>query len=93
MRESWTDDRLDDFRERTEENFRHVDRRFEQVDKRFDRVDADLRELRGESKALRGEMNERFESLQRQMVYAAIAMTTAMLAGYAALAGLITLLL
>jgi hypothetical protein len=35
MRESWTDERLDDFRD-------EVNRRFNTVDKRFDRVDHEL---------------------------------------------------
>jgi hypothetical protein len=38
-RESWTDERLDDFRE-------NVNQRFDAVDKRLDRIDADLQELR-----------------------------------------------
>lgn len=38
-RESWTDDRLDDFRE-------NVNQRFDEVDKRLDRVETELRELR-----------------------------------------------
>jgi hypothetical protein len=35
MREAWTDERLDDFRD-------EVNRRFDDVDKRFDKVDAQL---------------------------------------------------
>jgi hypothetical protein len=35
MRESWTDERLDDFRD-------EVNRRFDRVDRRFDKVDAEL---------------------------------------------------
>ena len=35
MRESWTDERLDDFRD-------EVNRRFDQVDKRFDKVESEL---------------------------------------------------
>jgi hypothetical protein len=35
MRESWTDERLDDFRD-------EVNRRFNAVDKRFDKVDREL---------------------------------------------------
>lgn len=35
MRESWTDERLDDFRD-------EVNRRFDAVDKRFDKVDGQL---------------------------------------------------
>jgi hypothetical protein len=39
MRESWTDERLDDLKEQ-------VNERFNQVDKRLDRMDADIRDLR-----------------------------------------------
>jgi hypothetical protein len=35
VRESWTDERLDDFRD-------EVNRRFDEVDRRFDKVDAEL---------------------------------------------------
>lgn len=35
MREAWTDERLDDFRD-------EVNRRFDKVDHRFDKVDAEL---------------------------------------------------
>lgn len=35
MRESWTDERLDDFRD-------EVNRRFDAVDRRFDKVDSGL---------------------------------------------------
>jgi hypothetical protein len=35
MRESWTDQRLDDFA-------KHIDRRFDEVDRRFDKVDHEL---------------------------------------------------
>lgn len=45
-RETWTDQRLDQFEKRVDERFDRVDERFEQVDKRFDRVEADIRELR-----------------------------------------------
>ncbi|HEX7293182.1 MAG TPA: hypothetical protein VF259_01445 [Solirubrobacterales bacterium] len=51
MRESWTDARLDDFRE--------------EVGKRFDRIEAELRMQRLELSSLRQEMNAGFESLQR----------------------------
>lgn len=38
-RESWTDERLDDFRD-------NVNERFDRVESRIDRVDADIREMR-----------------------------------------------
>ena len=39
MRESWTDERLDDLKE-------SINERFDQVNTRLDRMDADIRELR-----------------------------------------------
>lgn len=45
-RESWTDARLDEFKESVNQRFDEVDRRFDAVDKRLDRVDTDIRELR-----------------------------------------------
>jgi hypothetical protein len=38
-RETWTDERLDEFKA-------SVNQRFDEVDKRLDRIDADIRELR-----------------------------------------------
>lgn len=54
MRQSWTDERLDDFRE-------HVDQRFDQMDQRFERIEAELR-MRGT------EINEGFRSLHRMIL-------------------------
>jgi hypothetical protein len=65
MRESWTDERLDDFRS-------HVDQRFDQVDQRFDRVDAEFRaqrlEMRTELSSFRKEMDTRLGAIQRLVV-------------------------
>jgi len=54
MRESWTDERLDDLNHR--------------VDRGFDRVDADIRALRIETKAGFERVDERFESLHRLLL-------------------------
>lgn len=53
MRESWTDERLDDLNGRIGEG--------------FSRIDADLRALRAESIALRREMREESVALRREM--------------------------
>ncbi len=45
MRESWTDQRLDDFRG-------EVNRRFDEVDRRFDKVDGELHRLNDHFAAL-----------------------------------------
>jgi hypothetical protein len=71
MRQSWTDDRLDDLSQRMDDRFdqvegemdrrfKHVegemDRRFGEMDKRFDRVEGDIRDLRNDMSALQRTM-------------------------------------
>lgn len=55
MRQSWTDERLGDFREETARRFvearTETARRFDEVVRRLDNVDADIRELRGATTA------------------------------------------
>ena len=89
MRQSWTDDRLDGLSERLDLRFDQVDQRFEQVDQRFDRIESGLREFRGELNGLRSETKAGFESLQRSMVYGLVTLTGGMLAGFAAMVGLV----
>lgn len=76
MRESWTDERLDDFRDEVNRRFDGVDRRFEEVDRRFDKVDMEFRDLRME-------MNGRFDSLQRTLLQIAGGTIATLLAGFA----------
>ncbi|MGN6588478.1 MAG: hypothetical protein ACTHKT_13575 [Solirubrobacterales bacterium] len=49
-RETWTDERLDDFKESVNQRFdqveKRMDERFEQVDKRFDRVERSIEDIR-----------------------------------------------
>jgi len=71
MRESWTDERLDDFA-------KHVDHRFDEVDRRLDKVDTELNRV-----------NDRLDGLHHAVIHAIIAMTVAILAGYAVLGALI----
>jgi hypothetical protein len=42
MRDSWTDERLDDFRDEVNRRFDGVDKRFDKVDERFDKVDSKM---------------------------------------------------
>ncbi len=56
MRNSWTDDRLDDFA-------RHVDRRFDEVDRHFDDVDRRF----GEVDRRFGEVNGRLDRFEDRM--------------------------
>jgi hypothetical protein len=83
-RETWTDERLDEFKASVNQRFDEVGKRFDQVDKRLDGIDADIRELRGEISQIR----ESMEAMQRTMVHGAIGMCSVMVAGFVALASL-----
>lgn len=92
MRESWTDERLDDFRgevnrrfdevyrrfDDVDRRFEEVDKRFEEVDRRFDKVDREL-----------GRVNDRLDGLHRAMFHGILTIAGAILASNAALIGLI----
>ncbi len=102
MRQSWTDDRLDDFRGEVNRRFDEVDRRFDRVDQRFEAVDqarrfesVDQRFDRVDQRieGLRDHMDTRFDAvqgaivqLQRTMFQAAVAVVVALLTGAAAIA-------
>jgi hypothetical protein len=78
MRESWTDERLDDFRDEVNRRFDEVDRRFDGVDRRFDKVEFELHRV-----------NDRLDGMQRTMIHGFVVMTGAIIASNAALIGLI----
>jgi hypothetical protein len=63
-RETWTDERLDDFKGQMNERFGHVDQHFVQVEttmkEGFARVDGDIRELRGDIKGMKRLMIQGF---------------------------------
>jgi hypothetical protein len=79
MRESWTDERLDDFRGEVGHRFDGVEQRFDAVDKRFDGIDQRLdrvetsiqlqrEELGGEIRDLRAETRAGFERIEDRFV-------------------------
>ena len=70
MRESWTDDRLDDFRD--------------EVNRRFDKVDAEFRDLRMEMNSRFDRFDARFDGLQRTMLQIAGGTIGTLIAGFAA---------
>jgi hypothetical protein len=75
MRESWTDERLDDL------NLK--------VDRGFDRVDADIRSLRTEMKAGFERVDSRFEALHRLLLQFCWLMIAALLGLVVPLIGLV----
>jgi hypothetical protein len=71
MREGWTDERLDDFRN--------------EVNRRFDKVDGEFRDLRSEMNARFDRLNSRFDGLQRTMLQIAGGTIGTLIAGFAAI--------
>lgn len=75
VRESWTDERLDDLNAKVAKGFADSDKRFDKLE---DRVEA-----------LQKEMNLRFEGFQKSLLQAMVGMFGVMMAGFVGLAGLI----
>jgi hypothetical protein len=70
-RPTWNDQRMDEFADRTEENFREVRREVrDEVHGLRTELRGEIRgvrsELKGDIRDLRGEMNERFANLERR---------------------------
>jgi len=61
MRESWTDERLDDFRAETARRFDRVDESFDKVDVRFERLEARIDEKFDKVDARFDKVDARFE--------------------------------
>lgn len=87
MRDGWTDERMDDFRDEVNRRFDAVDKRFDKfegdVDKRFDRVDRRFDKVDHEL----GRLNDRFDALERLLLRMAGATIVTLIAGAA---GIIT---
>lgn len=81
MRQSWTDDRMDDLASSVDRRFEQVDRRFEQVDKRFEQVDRRFEQIHEDIKELRSETSKQFAALNRRFDLLVGALLTASLAG------------
>jgi hypothetical protein len=71
VRESWTDERLDDFAAHVDQRFDAVDRRFDAVDRRFDAVDRRFDAL-----------DQRFDALQRTLLQIGGGVVAALIAGF-----------
>lgn len=71
MRESWTDERLDDFAKHVDHRFDAVDQRFAEVDRRFDEVDRRFDHVEDELRSLRdglGRIDGRIDDLHRAII-------------------------
>lgn len=89
MPQEWTEGRLDELS-------KGVDRGFDLVDQRFDRVESELSGFRREAKddfiAVHSDMNElrkELSGIQRVMIQMIIALTAAILAGFAGIFALL----
>jgi len=71
-RETWTDERLDEFKASVNQRFDEVDKRFDQIDKRLDGIEADIRELRQAMTRMSESMNRNFIALAMLVVAAVV---------------------
>lgn len=89
MRQSWSDDRLDDLNTRVDVGFARVDAQFARVDERFERleakidtkVDAATGELRQEMQAGFDRINQRLDRLMLTLIVAALGLSASLIAG------------
>ena len=80
-RETWTDGRMDEFKEAVNRRFDEVDRRFDEVDKRFEQVDKRFEQVEKRLDRMDADIRELRQSVER--------MNMRMTTGFIALAGLI----
>ncbi|HET9395069.1 MAG TPA: hypothetical protein VFO36_03355 [Nitrospiraceae bacterium] len=99
-RESWTDERLDEFGKRIDERFdrvderfnevdakfEQVDKRFEQVDKRFEQVDKRLDRLADSQEAGFARIDSQLDSIRQAIIFGAIAFSSTVTGGLIAVA-------
>ncbi|HET7509282.1 MAG TPA: hypothetical protein VFJ65_03440 [Solirubrobacterales bacterium] len=83
-RESWTDERLDEFGKRMDERFDRVDERFNEVDRRFEQVDRRFNEVDKQFAQVDKRLDrlaDGLESVQKAIIFGAITMSSAFVAG------------
>ncbi len=69
MRQSWSDDRLDDLNQRVDEGFARVDAQFARLDAKIDsKIDAAAADLRQEMQMGFHQVNSRFDAMQQTMI-------------------------
>jgi galactokinase len=89
MRESWTDERLDEFAKHVDFRFDVVDRRFDEVDRRIDEVDKKFDRRFDKVDHELHRVNDRLDAMGKVMIQAIVTMFGSTLVGFLALASLI----
>jgi len=84
-RDTWTDERIDDFRENVNQRFDQVDKRFDQVDRRFDLVDNRFEQVDARFDRVEGDIRE----MRQTVVQGFFVLVGVMVTGFVGLAGLI----
>jgi hypothetical protein len=89
VRESWTDERLDDLNDRVSELGGRMDSRFDRVDARFDsmdaKFDAKFDAIDGKFDAKFDAMDAKFDAMQRLMIQVGGGIIATLLASFAGL--------
>ncbi len=74
MRESWTDERLDDLNDKVDRGFAKMEQRFEQMERRFEQMERRFERI-----------DERFEALYRLLVQCMLGLMAVLVGGFATL--------
>jgi predicted phage gp36 major capsid-like protein len=94
MVQEWTDGRLDDLSSKVDQRFDRVEAEVQalrlEMRTEFTAVQAETNDLRGDIKAMGRELTGRLDSVQRTMVQMMVALTAAILAGFAGIFALLT---
>lgn len=93
VRATWTDERLDDFREHVDQRFDAVDQRFDAVDRRFAAMDQRFDKLDEKLEDMDHRQTARIDALNRTLVMFATAVIAILGGGMATLIGLLVTLL
>jgi hypothetical protein len=95
MRDSWTDERLDDLKGSVDSGFRRMDDRFADVDSRFAKVDARFAKVDERFDRLDarldtefGRLHSRLDSIMRALAFGAIGFSSVVIAALVAVAKL-----
>ncbi len=85
MRESWTDERLDDFRAETARRLDGIDARLEKIDARFEKIDARFERMEAKFDKKFDRLEARMDDLYRATLFLGGGAVVTFVVGFASL--------
>jgi DNA anti-recombination protein RmuC len=75
VKETWTDERMDDFAKHVDQRFDGVDQRLDKIDSRFDKIDSRFDKIDSRF----DKIDARFEALHRLMLQSSVLVIVALI--------------